>query len=418
MRFEINNNFPQNNNDIALIDIREVTNAIYQAKCLVLLITVLMTACAILVGWTISSYKSEGYFQMEMSFADFKRLKSALVAPSRWQDFTKTLNKSQLYTFQDEDFYANSKLESLITPIYPVTRSEIKDIPNAMLKNEGADISGLKLFYQAETPLLAQQGVLVLGDFLRDTMILLDVKEAVRKRFMEYQSRAQKLDNDTIEARYELEQLKLKRASMETILYKYPNAVRLENRQPVTITDGNERFLSPVTQLVAIETDIAEKTREMPKIFREQQINIIHLRYYKQLQDLISKSTSGNTFLAMLPTLKNQLKLNMDDEVERTVFNNISIDNLNARSLYIEKKSFIAPPLIPKKSTPGLLKSGLIGLLLGLIAGCGIALIRYFFAKPSLLQSHSNAEFMLEKTIPNLNQAQINLVQAINRIQK
>ena len=356
-----------------------------------------------LFGWTLGSYKSEGYFQMEMSFADFKRLQTAISAPARWQDFAKTINKDQLSTLREENFHSPRQLASLIAPIYPVTRSEMKDIPNTALKNEGADISGLKISYDAATPVLAQQGVLVLGDFLRDTAILLNYRDVVRKRYTEYRGYAQKFDNDAITARYDLEQLKIKKVSMQNILHEYPDSARLENRQPITITDGNERFLSPVSQLVAIETDIADKGRDLPRILRDQKINAINLRYYEQLQEFLNKSTSGSTFLAALPTLKNALKLNQEDEVERSVYNNISIDDLNSHALFVEKTSFIATPFLPQKATPGLLKPGLLGLMLGLFIGSVIALIRYFVSKPSILPSSpATVELIVEKTIPNL----------------
>ncbi|MGS0742260.1 hypothetical protein ACVBEF_10560 [Glaciimonas sp. GG7] len=361
----------------------------WQTKGLVLLVTMTITLAAIVVGWAISSYKSEGYFQMEMSFSDFKRLQTAVIAPSRWEDFAKTLTKTQLADLNQENFVSRTHLESLIEPIYPVTRSELRDVPSAVPKNEDADISGLKISYKAATPLGAQHGVFILGDFLRDTTILLNYRDLVRKRFTQYQANAGKFDNETIAARYELNQLKIKKASMQTILREYPDSTRLENRQPITITDGNERFLSPVTQLVAIETQIAEKTQNLPRIIREQQMNTIYLRYYGAVQALLNKSTSGDQFLAALPAIKNQLNLNLEDEVERSVFNNITIDNMNARSLYVEKTSFIAQPIIPQRATPGMLKSGLLGLLLGLILGSGIALFRYFYTKPTILPAQS-----------------------------
>ncbi|PUA18213.1 hypothetical protein [Glaciimonas sp. PCH181] len=400
--FQINN-YPQNNNPVGTVDIQEIASVIWQSKRIILLIATIVTSLAVLFGWAISSYKSEGYFQMEMSFADFKRLQTAISAPARWQDFAKTLNKEQLATIREENFRSPRQLASLIEPIYPVTRSEMKDIPNTALKNEGADISGLKISYHAATPMLAQQGVLVLGDFLRDTVILLNYRDVVRKRYTDHRGFAQKFDNDAITARYDLEQLKIKKASMQSILREYPDSARLENRQPVTITDGNERFLSPVTQLVAIETDIADKGRDLPRIIRDQKINTINLRYYEQLQDFLNKSTSGNTFLASLPTIKKALNLNQEDEIDRSVYNNISIDDLKAHALYVEKTSFIASPLLPQKATPGLLKSGSLGLILGLIIGSGLALIRYFVSKPKILPSPQPAvELTIEKVIPNL----------------
>ncbi|KAF3997321.1 hypothetical protein [Glaciimonas immobilis] len=373
-------------NDSEFFDLKEFAQIVWQSKRLVLAVAALVTLAALLFGWAKSTYKSEGYFQMEMSFSDFRRLQAALAAPLRWQNFAKSLTSVQLSTLQQDSFINRRTLEASIVPIYPVTRSEVKDVPNAAAKPDDPDITALKISYSAAAPLQAQEGVLVLGNFIRDTMILLDYRDLARRRYTERQELARNYDNEAIDVRYKLEQLKIKKASMQGILREYPDAIRMGDRQPVTITEGNERFLSPITQLVAIETELEEKGRDLPRILRDQQINAIYLRYYEQLQNALKQSTSGNAFLAVLPDLKSALKLNMDNEVERSVFNNISIDNLKAYSQYVEKMSFIAAPLIPAQSTPGILKPGLMGLVVGLILGCVLALFRYFINRTRIQQ--------------------------------
>jgi len=395
--------YPKESSDFDVIDLSNITSVFWRSRHLILTIAATITSAALLFGWTASSYRSEGYFQMEMSLSDFKRLQVAIAAPLRWENFAKTLNKSQLAEIRQEGFQDPGQLQAMIAPIYPVTRSEMKDIPNPTLKDGAADIAGLKISYKGSTPSSAQQGVLIFGNFLRDTAILLRYREMINKRYTEYQNAARKYDNDAINAKYALEQLKIKKTSMQSIMRDYPDSMRFEGRQLETIIDGNERFLSPVTQLVAIETEIAEKTRELPRIVRDQQFNAINLRYYQQLQELLNNSTSGNTFLAALPELKDRLKLNLDDEVERSVSNNIAMENLNARSLYLEKTAFIAPPLLPQKAAPGLPKSGLLGLLLGLILGCIVALLRHWLTDTRLLQPHlSDPDQIDETTVPKL----------------
>ena len=152
-------------------------------------------------------------------------------------------------------------------------------------------------------------------------------------------------------------------------------------------TNGNERFLSPVTQLVAIETDIAKKQRDLPRIVRDQHINDIYLRYYQQLQERLNKSTSGMMFLSALPSIKDQLKLDLKNEVERSVYNNFTMDNMKAQSKYLEKTYFIATPLLPSKPTPGHTLSALTGLLAGLMLGAVFVLIRYFYTKPAEMKN-------------------------------
>lgn len=65
------------------------------------------------------------------------------------------------------------------------------------------------------------------------------------------------------------------------------------NRQPISIAESGERYLSPVTQLAALKPQIVDINQIWPKIVRNQRINSICLAYSDKGSSLIDKSTSA-----------------------------------------------------------------------------------------------------------------------------
>lgn len=367
----------------------EMVDVVLRAKSIIIIFAIAAMLLTGLAGWLFGTYNSEGYLQFRMSLPDFKRLQASIADPTRWRDFAKTRPTSTLTGIEGIRTLMDDKkqMQQLVQPIYPMTKAELKELPDSSNKEFILDISGLTISFKGKNPELAQRGVLVIGDFLRDTAILMSYKNSSRTQYTELLSKQKRLENDIFDSKFKLEQAEIKRTSMQTILREYPDAAKTENRQIVSISDGSERFLSPVTQLVAIEAHIADMKQSLPKILRDQHINGIWLSYQEKMLALLDKSSSGEIFLKALPAIKDTLELNLEDNVDRGVYNSIVIANLDAHSQYFDKIRFIANPGLPQQRNPGPLKSAVLGLILGIILACSYALIRHFFFKKNAVQS-------------------------------
>lgn len=374
------------NSDEFEIPLGEIVAALLKSKRTVALLAVIGMAAVLGVGWHIGKYGSEGYFQLGMSFPEYKRLQASLAAPHRWDDFAKTRNAAELAPFAGIEQTLNDpkRRETLMEPIFPVTKAELKNIPEATLQDAKYNISGLRIAFNAGDPETAQHGVRILGDFVRDTAILMEYKDGLHAKHVEYLNNERKYENRIIDTNYQLQQVRAKRDAMQKILHNHPEAARMDNRQVVSITEGGERYLPPVTQLVALESQIADLNQTLPKIQREQRINQIRLAYIDKALQLIDQSTSGAAFLKALPAIKDGLELNLADEVEKSVYNSLAIDDINAQSRYVEKIRFVAEPILSSQRSPSPLSAALLGLMLGTLAGCIIVLFRHFSARQSL----------------------------------
>lgn len=376
------------------LPLTEMLSVILSAKSTIILIATSAIVLACAASWLLGTYRSEGYFQFNMSLPDFKRLQAGISEPTQWNNFAKTRSTPILPGIEKIGVLLTDKkqVQQLIQPIYPVTKAELKELPDSSSKDAASHISGLTISSKGSTPELAQRGVLAMGDYLRDTAILMNYKDNVPTQYTKFLNKQKQLENTTFDTRYKLEQAEIKRTSMQAILQEYPEAGKTENRQLVSISDGGERFLSPVTQLVAIETQIADLKQNLPNILRDQHINSLWLSYYEKMLALLDKSSSGDIFLKALPSIKDTLKLNMEDDVDMGVYNSIVIANLEAQSRYVDKIRFIANPALPLHRSPGLLQSMLSGLILGLALACSYVLFRHFFFKNDTAASLRSAE--------------------------
>ena len=327
---------------------------------------------SIIIGLLLSSYSSVGYYQFGMSIPDYKKLQSAVVAPGRWENFVKTrknVDASEKSNIKNI-FYDEKSMFINIAPIYPFTKLELKELPDSANKEATAGISAIKISYKSSTPELAQKGVILIGEYLRDTAILMNYRDSVVTKYTDYLSTQKKYENSVIEIKYQLTQMEIKKTSMQKILHDYPDSAKSDSRQLVSISEGRARYLSPVTQLVAIESSIADQTQSLPRIMRDQQINSLYLRYYEQLIGLLDSSTSGEIFLSNMQKIRLSLNLNLNDEVEKSVANNIDVENLNSQAFYLKKIRFIAEPTKSTRRSPSLLTSSFFGFLASVVFSC------------------------------------------------
>ncbi|MEO7031719.1 MAG: hypothetical protein ABI351_05020, partial [Herbaspirillum sp.] len=376
--------------DDAEIDLHQLIRTITDRKRTLLGITVALALLGALIGWTISAYTSVGYFQLGISVPDFRKLQSTVAAPGHWDNFLKTYatkTKPEADLTEIGPLLSQEKsADQMIQPIYPFSKNDLKNLAKVPDIANGTDIVGIKISARGATASDAQTKVIALGNFLRDSAILLDFKTSARTKYAQHLADQQINENKTIDTKYQLTQLDVRKSDMQKILHTYPDSTNSDRRQLVSVSGDSARYLSPVTQLVAIESTIDEQKQKLPAIEREERINTINVHYYEKVLAYLSKSTSGTAFLHDLPKIRDELHLNLDDPVEKLAFNQISIDALKANATYFEQARFIAQPTKPSAPSPGVFKAGLLGLLLGLFVGCGYILLAAAFKNSSIIK--------------------------------
>jgi hypothetical protein len=143
-------------------------------------------------------------------------------------------------------------------------------------------------------------------------------------------------------------QIKLK--DIRAILSNYPESAKIENRQLVSVQDGGSRFLAPVTQLVGIESTLADLRRDLAELERDREKLNARAEYFLRCYSKLEKiGKHGESLFLLLKSIKDKVFKNKNlskDEVKE-VFNNLSIDLQTFDLNFFSNSRFISGPTIP-----------------------------------------------------------------------
>lgn len=370
---------------------------LWQARKLIIGITL----SAVMIGGTgsvvLSKYKSEGFFQFSgaiplqkknkylkdgkevepptgIEISDYKRYAAAFNSAERFAEYTqddKLTNSPEVIQLR-KTFASREGISTRIEPIYSFTKLDAKELGGGS-KDSDINVIGLRINYASTSPESAKKTVGLLGTYAMDTIIYLIYSDALRFKHAEMNTKITELENDIIYSNEKQEQYKRRGSTLKQIITRYPDSANQATRQVVTVTEESARYLSPLAQLMSNEVELAEASEAILKAKREQQQYKLLREYYDQVKVLLDSTKSGEAILRGLEPIKHAVfkDKNMEDEAVRHVFNKLTIDNQSALNLYLDKSRFIAGPSLPTNRTERLslvlLLSGLLGLL---AAGC------------------------------------------------
>jgi len=372
-----------------------------------LLVTMVVVGISGIVWQSKAAYKSEGVFQFggpipvesseEMrdrkkaeenvdkkllekpstgiTWADYKLFSESFSTSKNFDEFVR---EKALGSFGDMDrlsktFASRDETAKLIQPIYSFTRSDAKELMDQP-KAGSNNIIGLRINFASQTPEGAQTMVQIIGRYVIDSIVYQIYSNKLEFKHREILSKMSQLENEVIANNQLLEKYRLVGADLKKIVSRYPTSATQISRQVVTVTEENARYLSPVTLLETTEIQAAEARESIRKANRELQQEALWLEYYDKVNELLSRTKSGETILLGLESIKESVfkNKNLGDDVIAEVNNMITIDNQKAINVYKEKSRFIAGPSQPGKRSwlpprVVLVLSALLGILLAIL---------------------------------------------------
>ncbi|THF63129.1 lipopolysaccharide biosynthesis protein [Pseudothauera nasutitermitis] len=378
------------------IDLRQLVGVLWRQKGIIAVSTL---ACATLgAGASLLSakYVSEGLFLIPRTVSTdsynqdvtvaqsitvdaFKRYESAFSNMPRMTAFLQEYADAQgsavtaLLRLGD----ASDGLSGAIRPEFAFTD---KDARVFGVKGTPSDaLIGIRLRYEAREP-SGSMPVVLLAEYVRDTIIRVDMETVTLEQCARHRSREQVLRNAQIANDFAISQEEKRAATLRDIITRNPGAAASDNRQIVSLEKGSERFLSPAAQLVAAEIQIADMKLAEIRRERDRITSALKRDYYCQAQQTLQKPTTGRAFLEELKRIQAAVFQNQDktiDIVEQT-WNELDVKRENWANTYLQGMRFIASPegAEVKERKPGLKLGIVLGGLLGGMLGMFIALVR------------------------------------------
>lgn len=160
--------------------------------------------------------------------------------------------------------------DSAARPVLPFSRRDQKEFGDVK-DAAAATLLGLDLRADARTEAVAAEMVAILGGYFTNAVMRERIRSWVLAGQADTVGAAKILQADMVRAELDLQLLDRRVLDMKAILAKYPDAARMDARQVVSVnpTEGGERFLSPLAQLVGFESTLSQRREQIKRWERD-----------------------------------------------------------------------------------------------------------------------------------------------------
>ncbi|MFM2399154.1 MAG: hypothetical protein RL341_1311 [Pseudomonadota bacterium] len=314
---------------------------------------VLGAALGAVVYYTVAlKYRSIGVLALESTLAEYKRFSDVLAnktslaqfvsqssAPDKVRDALNELN-SQADPFRQA-----------FTPIFRVSKADLKELGESPKESDfsSKQILGARLTMTHRDPAVARESVVLLANYTRQELLRYQLTENISQRLVKLREDVPRLENEVIAERFNIDQMQSKVTELRKIVDAYPKLPSFESRQVISIDRGTEKFLSPLAQQVAAESEAVQSRQNLNTKERELKMAALELQYLGEAQKLITAEAGGSVLAAKLSDLTaRMLKPAADkDEWARVVFNRSMMDIDTARERFERQVRFISDPSLP-----------------------------------------------------------------------
>ena len=282
----------------------------------------------------------------------YKSSSTQFFNPNRFQ-----LIAGQDKSFKEEDlkklaanFRTAEDITKWIKPVYAFAKEDAREFTQ-LPQDESNSVIGLNLAYEADSPENASSYVSYFGKYIRDCLLYMTLYNYVMDGYNNTISEMNKSENDIMDMKFQLLQNANKMKDIRAILTNYPESAKIENRQLVSVQEGGERFLAPVTQLVGIESTLADLRRDLAELERDREKLTARAEYFSRCYSELAKiGEHGESLFLLLKSIKDEVFKNKDlskDEIKE-VFNNLSIDLQAFELAFFSNSRFVSGPTIPE----------------------------------------------------------------------
>jgi LPS O-antigen subunit length determinant protein (WzzB/FepE family) len=282
----------------------------------------------------------------------YKSSSTQFFNPNRFQHIIsqdKSFGEEEIKKIKN-NFRTAEDINKWIKPMYAFAKEDAREFAQ-LPQDESNSVIGLNLAYEADSPTNAAAYVNFFGNYIRDCLLYVTLYNYIMDGYSSSVSQINKNENDIIGIQFELLQNTNKMKDIRAILSNYPESAKIESRQlVVSVQEGGDRFLAPVTQLVGIESALADLRRNLAELERDKEKLTVRAEYFSRCyRELTKIGEQGESLFLLLKTIKDEIFKNKDlgrDEVKE-VFNNLSIDLRTFDFTFFQNSRFISGPTIP-----------------------------------------------------------------------
>jgi hypothetical protein len=360
------------------IDLTQLVRAIWRFRVTILLVV----AGGVLAGLIVSIYSgrhmSDGLFLTPgLDLPRYKQYEVALSNGTRLRDFAELKDLPEQGSELFEKLASvQGALADTISPAFSITGKQAKSYD--IQSTEAGKLIGINIRL-ASRDKSSESLIHSVAEYLRHTMIEVDLGAAFLGQCIEHRARETELRNELLSSNFGVTQLKERARQLRSIIERVPGSANVDIRQAVvSVEAGRERYLSPMTQLVAVEVEIAEAALADERRDRELVSARLRREYYCRALALQRDHPLGQELLASLKPVHDGVFANEDRSlpIVEQVYNELELERTQWESHYLLLSRFIVAPDGGDRvrRSPGLAIGMVMGGLLGCLFGFFLAL--------------------------------------------
>lgn len=368
------------------IDLRQVVAVLWRRRIVILALGFLGSAFGLAASRLSTQYVSSGLLQAPTSArldtesinaANYKRYENMLFDASNLQQFLSHLASDTPGHAEVSQLASNpNALRKTITPEFSLTEKEQRALGVKLSSEQAGTLLGFRVRYAASTPSHGT-ALELLGEYLRDTVLRLDLRRYMAEQCERSQASEIELRNEQLKADFFIQQEQQRLQYLKRLLAQNPAAAAADSRQIISLDNNGARYLSPRVHLTATEIAIADARLGQSQRDRDTMASKIKTNYYCEASRLQGDDMPARAYLDRLPALQ-ATALGQQDKrhtvVEQTA-NDLALQRQAWRDNYLRAMRFVSPPSESqehKESRPslplGLLLGGVVGGFLGMVA--------------------------------------------------
>lgn len=315
-----------------------------------------------------------------VSFPDYKKYSTQFSDPHRFMRF---LEQKEQAGDKNAVELRNSKGKTVpvaqcIEPVYAYSKKDLKELTQNP-KDARNFVVGVELTAEKESPEKARAFVNALGEFIKDSILFGKLDDYITLQWNKAREEYNKFDNLIIKNEFKLQQLLTKRSELEQLLKKYPESKNMASRELLSLDKNGYRYLSPVSQLVGVESYIADIKENLSQNHRDKQLVSLKFDFFSKIKEMNAEENEmhGYSFLSNIMKSLNAIfdEKKLPDSTARQVKNELIIDFDKFMTMYDEMQFLSGPTLshIPVKPKKTLFLA--VGFVLGLLLSVCYAFI-------------------------------------------
>jgi LPS O-antigen subunit length determinant protein (WzzB/FepE family) len=336
------------------IDLYDYLRVIWRWRWLIAIGVIAVTLVSIPVAYLMRSYESKGVLRVgELSVPAYKTYSENFLAPDLFLRYAKThdvIPEADIASL--EALRQRDSLGENVEAVYAYGAEEI-EAGVAQFEPEKQYVTTLRLNWKMSSPLVAQQMVAGLGNFIKYSIEQKVLDDYVKGRYEDVYINVRQLENKLTNLDFSLKQKQQKLKDLKRIAERFPHADNSSAREVVSVEKGGHLYLSPSAQMVATDASISETKLEMTDTKRDLKINKVRLELFSALKEGIKKEKPDDLF-AYLNALKEEFFRDKDLKQEEIslVRNEVFTDFARFEHRFNDVMQFISGPTLPQKAKP------------------------------------------------------------------